>query len=90
MAPEMAQDRAGLGWGECSAALPPGDGGIPESRRSFYESRVSLGPHRPAFEVQAVKVVPVTPTVAVLIGRDILKQGALLFDGQNETLSFWF
>jgi predicted aspartyl protease len=64
--------------------------GQPDSRLSFYDVRVSLGPYRPAFEVQVVKVVPATPTVAVLIGRDILKQGALLFDGQNETLSFWF
>ena len=27
---------------------------------------------------------------AVLLGRDILKNGALLFDGENEAFSLWF
>ena len=37
-----------------------------------------------------IKVEPATPTVAVLIGRDILKHGTLLFDGENEAFGFWF
>ena len=37
-----------------------------------------------------MKIAPATHTVAVLIGRDILKKGTLLFDGENETFSFWF
>ena len=64
--------------------------GQPDSRRSFYDVRVSLGSFSPAFEVQVAKIAPATHTVAVLIGRDILKHGALFYDGQNETLSFWF
>jgi hypothetical protein len=34
--------------------------------------------------------MPGTPSVAVLIGRDVLKHGTLLFDGENESFSFWF
>ncbi len=64
--------------------------GQPEAILNHYDVRIILGVHRPAFEAQAVKLAPATHTVAVLIGRDILKQGTLLFDGQNETLSFWF
>ena len=64
--------------------------GQPEVILNHYDVRVILGDHRPAFEVQAVKLAPATHTVAVLIGRDLLKQGVLLYDGQNETFSFWF
>ena len=60
------------------------------SRMELYDVRVTLGTHRPPVEVQVAKVVPATPSVAVLIGRDILKHGTLLFDGENETFSFWF
>ncbi len=52
--------------------------------------RLALGTHHPAFEVEVVKIAPATHTVTVLIGRDILKKGTLLFDGENETFSFWF
>jgi len=51
--------------------------------------RITLGTHRPAFAARVAKIVPATHTVAVLIGRDILKDGALLFDGQNEAFSLW-
>ena len=60
------------------------------SSRDVYDVRLTLGTHRPAFEVQVVKIAPATHTVAVLIGRDILKKGTLLFDGENETFSLWF
>jgi hypothetical protein len=60
------------------------------SRTELYDVRVTLGTHHPSFDVQVAKVVPATPSVAVLIGRDILKHGTLLFDGENETFSFWF
>jgi predicted aspartyl protease len=56
----------------------------------LYDVRVSLEIHHPAFDVQVAKIVPATHTVAVLIGRDILKNGTLLFDGQNNASSFWF
>ncbi len=56
----------------------------------LYDVRVSLGIHRPAFAVQVARIVPATHSVAVLIGRDILKNGTLLFDGQNNAFSFWF
>ncbi len=61
-----------------------------ESIRDLYDVKLTLGTHHPAFEVQVVKIAPATHTVAVLIGRDILKKGTLLFDGENETFSFWF
>jgi hypothetical protein len=61
-----------------------------EERLKLYDVRLTLGSYRPAFELEVVKIVPATHTVAVLIGRDILKKGTLLFDGENETFSFWF
>ncbi len=60
------------------------------SKRNLYDVKLTLGTRDPAFEVQVVKIAPATLTVAVLIGRDILKKGTLLFDGENETFSFWF
>jgi hypothetical protein len=56
----------------------------------LYRVRITLGAHRAVFAVQAAKIVPATHTVAVLIGRDILGQAALLFDGENEAFSLWF
>jgi hypothetical protein len=64
--------------------------GHAHASRPLYDVRVTLGTHRPAFALQVAKIVPATHTVAVLIGRDILKDGTLLFDGQNEASSFWF
>ncbi len=58
--------------------------------RVIYDVRLTLGTHRPAFEVEVVKIAPATHSVAVLIGRDILKKGTLLSDGENETFSLWF
>ena len=77
---------------------PVPDGGKPgracpaRSGRVWVASdvRLTLGTHRPAFEVQVVSIAPATHTVAALIGRDILKKGTLLFDGENETFSLWF
>ncbi len=64
--------------------------GQPEADRSLDRVRFSLGNFQAAFEVQVAKIAPATNTVAVLIGCDILEHGTLLFDGQNETSSFWF
>jgi hypothetical protein len=35
-------------------------------------------------------IAPATHTVAVLLGRDMLKKGAFLFDGDNSAFSLWF
>ena len=61
-----------------------------ESKRMIYDVSIGLGTDGPAFELQVVKIAPATHTVAVLIGRDVLKKGTLLFDGENETFSLWF
>jgi hypothetical protein len=53
----------------------------------LYRVRITLGTHRPAFAVQVAKIVPATHTVAVLIGRDILRNATLLFDGENQAFS---
>jgi len=51
---------------------------------------MTLGTHRTACAVQVAKIVRATHTVAVLLGRDMLKNGALVFDGENEAFSLWF
>jgi predicted aspartyl protease len=55
----------------------------------LYDVRIRLGDHGPAFAVQVAKIVPATHTVAVLIGRDVLKNSALLLDGQYDSFSLW-
>jgi len=64
--------------------------GHPHANRPLYDVRVTLGTHRTAFAVQVAKIVPATHTVAVLLGRDILRNGALLYDGENGAFSLWF
>ncbi len=64
--------------------------GHPEVRLASYDLRIRFGIDHPSFEVRVVKIAPATHTVTVLIGRDILKKGTLLFDGENERFSFWF
>jgi hypothetical protein len=64
--------------------------GHPETRLASYDVRLTMEIDHPAFEVRVVGIIPATHTVAVLIGRDILKKGTLLFDGENERFSFWF
>ncbi|SRR5579883_1251848 len=78
----LGAPQTGRGW----MGVP----GEPASRVQFHDVRVTLGTYRHPFDDQVEKVVPGTPSVAVLIGRDILKQGTLLLDCENETFSFWF
>jgi hypothetical protein len=40
--------------------------------------------------IGVARIVPATHTVEVLIGRDILAHGTLLFDGENQIISLWF
>jgi hypothetical protein len=56
----------------------------------LYDVRITLGPHRNAFALQVATIAPATHTVAVLLGRDMLKKGAFLFDGDNSAFSLWF
>jgi hypothetical protein len=77
-----------LGAAQTGAALV-GVPGHAHANRPLYDVRVTLGSHRTTFAVQVAKIVPATHTVAVLLGRDILKSGALLFDGENEAFSLW-
>jgi len=56
----------------------------------LYDVRITLGSYRPSFAVQVAKIVPATHTVAVLLGRDILADATLLFDGENRVSSLWF
>ena len=67
--------------------------GVPGQASStfpLYDVRITLRSYRPSFAVQVAKIVPATHTVAVLIGRDILAHGTLLFDGENQMISLWF
>jgi predicted aspartyl protease len=84
--PMILEHLGAVQWGEAWSSVP----GVDRSTRGIYDVRLSVGSVRPGFEVQVVNVEPATHTVAVLIGRDILKKGTLLFDGENETFSFWF
>lgn len=56
----------------------------------LYRVRISLGARLPPFAVRATRIIPATHTVAVLIGRDILADATLLFDGENQAISLWF
>jgi hypothetical protein len=56
-----------------------------------YDATLTLGGYpTPRFSVLAAEVVPATPTVLVILGRDILNECSLLFDGKAKsfTLSF--
>jgi hypothetical protein len=69
----------------------PGEQGPVVKRYNLYDITVKL-PERgpgPEFPIQAVEIVPATPSVLVLIGRDILEYGTLLFDGENWAFSLW-
>jgi hypothetical protein len=56
----------------------------------LYNLRISPGNLKPAFYVQAVAVMPASPTVLVLIGRDILDQCRFVYDGLQNTFSLAF
>jgi hypothetical protein len=78
-----------LGVAQTGAALLSVPGHV-HANQPLYRVRVTLGTHHPAFAVQVAKIVPATHTVAVLIGHDILREAALLFDGENGAFSLWF
>jgi len=77
-----------LGAAQTGAVLVRVPGHV-QTHRPLYDVRVTLGNHRTAFALQVAKIVPATHTVAVLLGRDILKNGTLLFDGENKAFSLW-
>ena len=58
----------------------------------LYDIRLTIGYpafKRPRLAVQVVGVAPATPTVSVLIGRDILDRCTLLYDGPGKTFTLW-
>ena len=83
----MILDQLGANQTGLSRSVVPGH---PEERVANYDVRLAFGTDRHAFEVRVVRVAPATHTAGVLIGRDILERGTLLFDGEGETFSFWF
>jgi len=57
------------------------DGRRENKELPVHDLRILLGDFEPAFHVQAVAAVPVTPTVYVLVGRDILDRCKLFYNG---------
>jgi predicted aspartyl protease len=65
--------------------------GLHDSIIRLYDARIALGPEDvPLFEVQVVALPPATPSVLVLLGRDILDRTTLLFDGRDKEFTIWF
>jgi hypothetical protein len=60
------------------------------ARIPIYRVRITLENQEPTFANDVLGIVPATPTVAVLIGRDVLERGTLLYDGENDAFSLWY
>jgi hypothetical protein len=71
----------------------PGPTGHASQNVRLFDARIALDSPQfthPPIPVEAAEVVPATQTVLILIGRDILEQCTLYFDGQNRAFSLWF
>jgi len=68
-----------------------GPTGPVKTKVSLYDALLTLGGHpAPRFPVEAAEVVPATTSVLVIIGRDILSECTLRFDGKLRSFSLWF
>ena len=53
----------------------------------LYEVRITLGGHpSPQFSVEIAAIAPATQSVLAIIGRDILKDCKLFFDGPGRSI----
>jgi hypothetical protein len=76
------------GFTEVETAGPTGPNVI--RRVPLYDARITLGGHaHPQFAVEAAQVAPATSGVLVIIGRDILMECALVFDGRKKRFRLW-
>jgi hypothetical protein len=58
---------------------------------AIYHANLTLGGYpAPRFLVEAAEIVPATPTVLVILGRDILNECSLLFDGKRKSFRLRF
>jgi hypothetical protein len=65
----------------------PGDDGENERDVPVHDLRIWLEPSVPPFEVMAIATGSATKGILVIIGRDILDQCTLVYDGPNKRVS---